>query len=862
MKRYFQKIAFTTMLSIVSFGAVATINADDLLAQNDFNNGVSLPWNISESAEENSDFEVTDDGEFKVMVYNGGVNRWDVQFRHRGIVVEQGHTYTVKFTLRATKNTDVYAKIGQKGAPYKEYWNNNWTPFSLIAGQPLNVEQTFTMSDPTDDQCEFAFQVGGDLLKSGPVDIFLDNVYLSDPEFTAPDLSDTLPITSIRVNQVGYLPNGEKHATLVTSALTKQMWELKNSSDITIASGEAEPKGYDLASEDSVQIIDFSNVVETGDNFYLEVNGEKSFPFSINSDIYSKMRYDALSYFYQNRSGIEIKMPYAGRGDLTHPAGHFPDVAATLPGTGQPNYSLDVTGGWYDAGDHGKYVVNGGIALWTMVNQYEVAKLQGGKSLSSIADGTMQIPENSNGTPDILDEARWEIEFMLKMIVPDGNPLAGMAHHKIHDENWTELGLAPNEDAETRYLSPASTAATLNVAATAAQAARVYNDFDPKFATRCLNTAEKAWSAAVAHPAIYAPATSIGGGPYDDDYVLDEFYWAAAELYITTGKSVYGDYIKSSPHYLEMPLNLSHGDDGLTGVFTWGSTQGLGTISLALFGDNLSDSDRQQVKANITETADSLSEIIKTEGYLTPFRSSADGYPWGSNSFVVNDALLFGVANMITGNAIYFNAMEESMDYILGRNAMDQSYVTGYGSRELKNPHHRFWAAQANPLYPKAPAGAMSGGPNSGVQDSWAKGAGLIGKAPAKTFIDNIESWSTNEITINWNAPFAWVTAYLDNNSETNPTAINFLNGSTQISSVKSVGFYRTNSSLNFTNLTENSNRIKFIGINGRVIKSFDITTTGNNIHIPIENLKLATGVYILSINNSIQSFSTRLFMR
>ena len=132
---------------------------------------------------------------------------------------------------------------------------------------------------------------------------------------------------------------------------------------------------------------------------------------------------------------------------------------------------LDVSGGWYDAGDHGKYVVNGGISTWELLSTYERARHARTGQTDKLGDGTLAIPESGNKVPDILDEARWELEFLLKMQVPDGKPLAGMAHHKMHDEQWTGLPLLPSDDPQKRELHPPSTAATLNLAATAAQAA-------------------------------------------------------------------------------------------------------------------------------------------------------------------------------------------------------------------------------------------------------------------------------------------------------------------------------------------------------------------------------------------------------
>ena len=185
-------------------------------------------------------------------------------------------------------------------------------------------------------------------------------------------------------------------------------------------------------------------------------------------------------------------MPYAGQTQWTRPAGHTSDSSVPcLSGSGC-SYRLDVSGGWYDAGDHGKYVVNGGITVWTLLNMYERSEFIG-NSVSAFADGTMAIPEQRNSVPDLLDEVRFEMEFLLKMQVPDGDAKAGMVHHKIHDKEWTALGLAPHEDPMARFLYPPSTAATLNLAAVAAQSARIWKTIDPAFSAKCLTAAEKAW---------------------------------------------------------------------------------------------------------------------------------------------------------------------------------------------------------------------------------------------------------------------------------------------------------------------------------------------------------------------------------
>jgi endoglucanase len=834
-------------------------NADDLLGQNDFNNGVGLPWHISESVEENSDFKI-ENGRYKVTVNLAVKERWDVQIRHRGLTLQSGHTYTVKFKVKANKATKVYAKIGQQDDPYKEFWNNNQSAISLSANQETSINQTFTAS-ATDNTCEFAFHLGGDLCGSVPVTIEFDDIYLSDPQYKKPAVPTPEPPPIVRVNQVGYLPQSKKRATVVSSSTSALDWSLKNKSGTVVTSGKTTPKsGVDAASGEKVHIIDFSSATTQGEGYTLVVTeggkANASHPFDISESVYSTMRKDAAMYFYHNRSAIEIKMPFCGRADLARAAGHPSDKAATWPGLGQDNYTLDVTGGWYDAGDHGKYVVNGGITIWTMMMQYERALAM--KKEAQFADGSMNIPEKTNGFPDILDEARWQMEFMLKMQVPEGHSTVGMVHHKIHDSTWTALGVAPADDKKARFLRPVSTAATLNLAAAGAQASRIWKTMDATFSAKCLTAAEKAWAAALKNPEVYAPLHKTGGGPYNDNYVKDEFYWAACELYVTTGKEEYLTYLKASPHYLELPVTMASGEDaGLTGCFTWGSTQGLGTVTLALVKSNLDGEIVKKAKAAIVTAADKYMEIMESEGYIVPIKPSTNGYPWGSNSFVLNIMVIMGLARDFTSDNKYIDAMSESLDYLLGRNPNDKCYVTGYGEVPLENPHHRFWAYQSNPKFPKPPAGVISGGPNSGLQDPWVQGSGWKGTgpdaiAPQKCFMDHIESWSTNEVTINWNAPLAWVTAYLDENRSFTQSPVIRFSGNRSVTSkfAPAIAVKRNGLVVSLGSIKEA--KISIHTVNGRVILSENvIPKTSGEVLVGNSQMMKTSGLYIVNIESS-----------
>ncbi len=562
-----------------------------------------------------------------------------------------------------------------------------------------------------------------------------------------------------RVNQVGYLPNSAKVATYSSDALAALPWELRLNGTL-VTSGTTMPRGVDAASGDNIHIIDISGVTAEADGYKLYVGNDESYPFEIAADAFTGALYDSIKYFYHNRSGIAIETAYTGGGNTSYapnaqwarPAGHL-NMGANQGDydvpcwSGTCNYSLDVTKGWYDAGDHGKYVVNGGISVWKLLTMYERA-LHLSDNAGAFADGTLNIPESGNGVPDILDEVRWQMEFMLSMQVPQGQAKAGMVHHKMHDVGWTGLPLAPHEDSQARALVPPSTAATLNVAATAAQCARLWQNIDAAFASTCLTAAERAWDAAQQNPSdLYTGGYDNGGGGYGDRFVADEFFWAAAELYITTGDSKYLPTIQN--------YEIERTD------FGWPDTELPGLISLATVPASHTASLRTSARQTIVQIADYHLGVIDSTGYLTPH--TEEEYYWGSNNGVANKLFLVGLAYDFTGNEDYAKGVGKAVDYLFGRNTLSFSYISGHGENALTQPHHRFWAGALNGAYPWLPPGAFSGGPNAGLEDEVAQGA-LNGcqTRPATCYMDDINSWSTNEITINWNSALAWVLAFYD----------------------------------------------------------------------------------------------------
>ncbi len=828
-----------------------TAFAGEEVGNNTFDGGVGLPWHICESGPGKLKFDI-DNGSYNVTIVEkggaamGGESRWDCQFRHRGLVMESGHEYTVKAEVTASNSGQIYTKIGDSGSPYREVWHNGyggaelgqgWNCMNVTANQTLKIDSTFTCTENI-EVGEWAWQFGGagehqstDCFPNGTL-LKFDNLYLTDNTDNVTDWYVRHPVDEIQennvhVNQIGYYTGLSKKATLhfddeASYKSAAQTFEILDASGKSVYTGTSTPMGYDNDSGMYVHVLDFTDFKTEGTGYTISCDGGTSYAFDISNKIYDGVLTNAVNYYYQNRSGIEIQSQYitsAGEGqtasDLAHKSGHNPDTAyiqtawiKSYKADGSDVHksagSLDGTGGWYDAGDHGKYVVNGGISVWTLQNMYERTLNDDNNSSATKFDdkgSIVVIPEANNGIPDILDETRVELEWFFKMIVDsdysmtydldygkDTKKYENMVYHKLHDHKWTGLAVLPygyEEDWGTiRIVKPPSTAATLNLVACAAQAARLYEDIDSAFAAECLANAKKCYEAAKLNPELYAVLDqAIGGGAYGDNEVRDDFYWAACELYATTGDATYLSDLSAYSGAFVLPSDLSGGENnGSFGSFNWGCTAGLGTISLYLNPDGLSADQVAKVEDSITAAADKYVAKENEQGFGIPYQGATftdainigvdengnlieiDGYEWGSNSFVINNAIVMAYAYDITDDTKYIDGVSTALDYIFGRNALDFSYVTGYGDYHCENPHHRFWSYELDPTFPLAPAGVLSGGANSGMQDPYIRGAGYkMGNVPPQLcYIDSVESWSTNEVTINWNAPFAWVMSFME----------------------------------------------------------------------------------------------------
>ena len=732
----------------------------ELLGRSTFKGDQTLPWMPLFLEPAKGDTMVKDGG-YCARIDRPGKNAWDVQLRHREMTIQKGHTYSVRYSAWASAPVRLRAQIGMSGPPYTSYWSD----VPELGSSPKEFSGSFTSSSADDPSAEFAFHMGDPTAKV-PVTVCIDELHLTDPAFTPPVKAAELPVPAIRVNQLGYFPKGPKRATWAidgsdAEAIAKQAvpFELVDSTGAVLHQGMTTPFGKDPTSGLFLQRVDFSSYTREGKDLRIQLTPSgrpklSSDPFAIRAAVLKQLSRDSLRYFYYTRSGIALAQPYVEDARWVRPAGHPTDSKVPCAPDATCNYSLDVSGGWYDAGDYGKYVVNGGLSVWLLMNLWEASQ-QLSLPVAGAKDGDLHLPESTNQIPDLLDEARWEMEWLLKMQVPVGDPHEGLVHHKMHDTDWSALGTLPVLGSIPRQLRPVSTAATLNLAATAAQAARVFAKLDPKFAERCLAAAKRAWAAAEAHPDLLTTnADNHGGGPYDDATLSDERFWAASELFVTTGDKAFFAVLSKSPHYLQLKAH----ERELPEALDWRTTDALGTLTLALAPQS-TPAVRAANRKSIVAVAEKYLALSNADGFGQPYVGSH--YVWGSNSFIINNGLILAYAHAFTKDPRFLAGAVAALDYVLGRNALGKSYVSGYGTRPLTNPHHRLWAHSVDPKLPTPPPGVLSGGPNSDLQDPYSKGLHphCIGQT---CYVDHIEAYSANEVAINWNAGLSWLAAYVN----------------------------------------------------------------------------------------------------
>ncbi|MBP1648411.1 MAG: Cellodextrinase [Bacteroidetes bacterium] len=548
--------------------------------------------------------------------------------------------------------------------------------------------------------------------------------------------ADATRAQDVLVNQAGYLPDQVKFAYFAQPddsfhVIDKATGEARYGGPLVLA------KTNDPATGMTLYRGDFSPLTQEGYYQISTSSAKTSIIFPVSRIAYEGVYQKSLKGFYYQRCGGILRTPHAGA--YARPLCHNND-GVFHSSTGRAG-SARVVAGWHDAGDYGKYVVNAGITVGTLLFGYQLFP-------SRFAYDDLNIPESGNGVPDILDEVRYELEWLLTM----QDSADGAAYFKVTTANFDGFEM-PHQDLMTRYIYEKSSTATGDFAAVMAQAARLYAPFDTAFAGRCLAAARHAWEFLQAHPNIvptggfHNPA-GTGTGEYGDANDSDERLWAAAELFETTGESAYRTFFEN--HYNESGL--------ITYAMGWQNVRTFAQIAY-LFGKQTGASVtvKSQLRNALNSYCSSLSATSASDGLNVTL--SLGDYYWGSNSVALNNAILLICGYEQTGTQQYYVTALQQLNYVLGCNSHAMSFVTGVGVRYPMYPHHR--PSGADGIAEPVP-GLLAGGPDRYLDDEVLRAHFTSSTPPARCYIDDVGSYASNEICINWNAPLVFVSGYLN----------------------------------------------------------------------------------------------------
>lgn len=601
-----------------------------------------------------------------------------VNLKSDGTSMDLSAYYGVRFYAKGTGSFDIQLPIEATRNEYNHYLcsinlTDNWQLYELPFSQ---FTQTWGTPRTWDASTIYGFQINTSWNVNQTREIYIDNIEFYTQQEAINTQTGYFISYKPKVNQIGYLQDAKKFFTVITqTAGTNNIFYIKKYSDNTVVyTGYTKTTIiHDNAAGEDVVTGDFSQLTQKGE-YYVEINGQKSYNFKISDDIFDNLFKDVLRSYYIIRCGVALQDNKTG---LFHSACHLQDALYDdKPG------SRDFTGGWHNAGDFGKWTHEHAFSCSFMMWLYEIKK----KNMTGLKN---DIPESNNKISDLLDEAKWGLLFLLKMQNSDGS-----VYHKIDTEPNFPWGLAPESDPYQRTAKPQNRGSTqfstIDAAAFSAvmcQAYRVFKDYDTAFALRCSKAAIDAWNWLNTNP-----KTGQQDPYYTDAQYWDELIWVYAEMFRLTGDNYFLNFFENeiNTRQLNSPI--------------WMTQDFFGYVSL-FYDSRTPQTLKDKIKNKIINLADLYKNIIDSSGYRVVLMENE--YYWGSNGIVSSraDVLLF--AYLITGDKIYRDYALFQLDYLLGSNSLEQSFITGYGSKKNFNPYHWTKMVYNNPL-----PGWLSGGPN------------------------------------------------------------------------------------------------------------------------------------------------------
>lgn len=540
---------------------------------------------------------------------------------------------------------------------------------------------------------------------------------------------DLYGLNFIHVNQLGYYSGSSKVALISEMDAESFSVRMASTNQVVYSDRLAESRLWTMSGE-NIQSADFSSFKTPG-KYYLQIGTERSNTFTIgDTAVYDTLSIWAAKAFYLWRASCPIESQFATfRGvDYGREMGH-PDTVVYIHQSvanekRHAESEVSAPKGWYDSGDYNKYVVNAAFSASFLGMAYEVAQDYYNKL-------DLNIPESGNGVPDILNELKWELDWMLSMF----DETDGGVYFKLSSLRFSKM-VMPNQDHMDRYMIGKSTSSALDFAATMALASRLYAPYEdqfPGFSKKTLDCAKRAYQWAQTFPnRKFDNPEDVFTGTYSDEDFADEFFTAAAQLFITTHEQAYYDNMKLVQSY-DSP--------------TWYNVNSIGLLELAIHLDELpSFVNKVQIKMKIQSLYDNIYKLYYYSVGQLPLKK----FEWGSNGNVAVNGAILGLAYKFTGSEKYLTAAQAALDYLLGRNSLDYCYVTRFGSRYPKNIHDR--RSQSDGIRLPLP-GYLVGGPNLDQPTDCGQSNYPSFTYPARAYLDDICSFSTNEVAINWNAP-------------------------------------------------------------------------------------------------------------
>lgn len=535
------------------------------------------------------------------------------------------------------------------------------------------------------------------------------------------------------MSQAGFVPGGQKRLFL-DGTYEKAPFKILDGSGKEVFSGVTTAKKYWPHSGTQVCVADFS-ALNQEQSYTMVVEGVGgNFAFAIQGELYREVGSSLMKSFYMARASEKILPAYAG--EYARAAGHPDDhvlIHASAASPARPEGTvISSPGGWYDAGDYNKYIVNSSITTYSLLHLYELFS-------SHLGAINLNIPESDNQVADLLDETLYNLRWMLTMQDPND----GGVYHKLTSKTFCGM-VMPHQDQLPRYVVMKTTSATLGFAATMAKASRVLKPLGGSYATlseTCLKAAQAAWKWAQSHPdTFYQQPSDIKTGPYPDQHLKDEFEWAGMELLLSTGNKQYKNNGWSKTKLL-LP--------------SWGSVNTLGVYSLvADKSQTVSQSEKDLLYKKLLKMADRYCTIYEESAFHIP----AEDFPWGSNSELCNQAILLMHAYLITKEDKYLAAADACTSYLLGANPTGYCFITGFGTKQPMFVHDR--RCSADQIEAPIP-GLMVGGPSTKARKDCGE-ENYSSKFPALSYVDMACSYSTNEVAINWNSAAVFLFLGLD----------------------------------------------------------------------------------------------------